>query len=63
MPYLDQDKAKEFSKGLMGNTGMSGIKKMFGMDNSNPMSDALKKRQAKLNEMKMDYNDGSTSQY
>ena len=60
---MDQDKAKEFSQGLMGNTGMAGIKKMFGVDNPNPMSDALKKRQAKLNEMKLDRDDGSVQQY
>lgn len=62
-PNLNQQLAKNFSQGLQQSTGLLGLKKMIGMENTeNPLKAALMKRQEKLNEMKDNYA-GSNSVY
>lgn len=64
MPYLDDKKANSFADSFKSQSGMTPLKKLFGFsDEGDPVKEALSKRQAKLNEMKDEYGDGSAVKY
>lgn len=58
---IDPNKAQGFMQGFKGQQGLGGFKNLLAKNDSDPTSDALKKRQDKLNQMKMDYDNGPVS--
>lgn len=55
-PLMNQKSAQAVQDSFNGNTGLLGLKKMFGEGpKEDPMKAALNKRQQSLNEMKDEY--------